>query len=96
MKCKPGDENKVMHVHLKSDDISLTASDQMGDEFPFIRRTNITLSLTIAENKAENIFNNLSKNGNIMMPFADAFWGGKFGMLVDQFGIQWMVSTPHK
>jgi len=54
------------------------------------------LSLTIDEEKAESIYNSLSENGNTIMPFAEVFWGGKFGMFVDQFGIQWMVSTPHK
>jgi len=52
------------------------------------------LSLTIDYSEAESIFNRLSEKGNAIMPFAEVFWGGKFGMLVDQFGIQWMVSTP--
>lgn len=96
MKCKHEDKDKVMHVHLKTNDFSLMASDQMGDEFPYKRGNNITLSLTIDHSEAKSIFNRLSEKGNAIMPFAEVFWGGKFGMLVDQFGIQWMVSTPHK
>ena len=96
MKCKSEDKDKVMHVHLKSGDFSLMASDTMGDEFPFVKGTNITLSLTIAENKAKNVFDRLSEKGNVLMPFDKVFWGGKFGMLIDPFGIQWMVGTPHK
>ncbi len=96
MQCKPEDRDKVMHVHLKTDHFSLMASDQMGDEFPFVAGNNITLSLSVDENQAEKIYNRLSKKGNTTMPFADVFCGGKFGMLVDQFGIQWMVSTSHK
>ena len=96
MKCKPEEKDKVMHVNLKTNDFSLMASDQMGDDFPFVKGTNVTLSLTIDENKAELVFNGLSEKGNVLMPFAEVFWGGKFGMLVDQFDIQWMVSTPHK
>lgn len=68
----------------------------MGDEFPYKSGNNITLSLTIDYSEAKSIFNRLSKKGNAIMTFAEVFWGGKFGMLVDQFGIQWMVSTPHK
>ncbi len=34
-------------------------------------------------------------NGNVIMPFAEVFWGGKFGMLTDKFGVRWMVSGPH-
>ena len=96
MKCKQEDKDKVMHVNLKTDDFSLMASDTMGDEYPFVKGNNITLSLNIEDSKAESIYDKLSENGHTIMPFAEAFWGGKFGMLVDPFGIQWMVSTPHK
>ena len=34
----------------------------------------------------------LSENGKVTMPLHDAFWGGRFGMLTDQFGISWMFS----
>jgi PhnB protein len=27
------------------------------------------------------------------MPFDDAPWGDRFGMLVDRFGVSWMVSA---
>jgi PhnB protein len=27
-----------------------------------------------------------------MMPFADAFWGGLFGMFTDKFGVRWTVA----
>ena len=37
-----------------------------------------------------------AENGKIVMPFEAVFWGGKFGMLVDQYSVQWMVSTDHK
>ena len=26
------------------------------------------------------------------MPLADQFWGGRLGMLVDKFGVQWMLT----
>jgi uncharacterized glyoxalase superfamily protein PhnB len=40
----------------------------------------------------ERLFAALSENGNVTMPLHDAFWGGRFGMLTDQFGISWMFS----
>jgi len=96
MKYKPKDADKIMHVHLKTDDFSIMGSDNVGDQFPFIGGNNFSMSLTIDdENKAQKTFDRLADKGKTMMPLADAFWGGKFGMLVDQFGIQWMVSTSH-
>lgn len=26
------------------------------------------------------------------MPLQDMFWGARFGMLTDQFGVRWMIN----
>ena len=28
------------------------------------------------------------------MPIQETFWAARFGMLVDQFGIPWMINCP--
>jgi len=43
--------------------------------------------------EAERLFNALSENGNVSMPFQKTFWSPGFGMCVDQFGIPWMINT---
>ena len=42
--------------------------------------------------KAKKIFKALSQKGKVKMPFAKTFWSPGLGMLVDQFGIPWMVN----
>jgi len=42
--------------------------------------------------EAERIFNALAENGQVNMPLQQTFWALRFGMLVDQFGIPWMVN----
>jgi PhnB protein len=42
--------------------------------------------------EAERIFHALSKNGTVTMPIQQTFWAARFGMLVDQFDIPWMVN----
>ncbi len=42
--------------------------------------------------EAERKFAALSKGAKITMPIQQTFWARRFGMLVDQFGIPWMVS----
>lgn len=42
--------------------------------------------------EAERIFQALAENGRVTMPFEQTFWGFRFGMLVDQFGVPWMVN----
>ena len=40
----------------------------------------------------ERLFPALSKDGKVTMPLQDTFWGARFGMFTDQFGIQWMLN----
>ncbi|CAL1520113.1 VOC family protein [Chitinophaga sp. MM2321] len=47
---------------------------------------------TDSEQEATDLFNGLSAGGKITMPLAKAFWGAYFGMFVDKFDVQWMVS----
>lgn len=42
--------------------------------------------------EADRLFASLSWKGEIRMPLTDAPWGARFGMLTDQFGIQWMLN----
>jgi PhnB protein len=38
------------------------------------------------------VFAALSEGATITMPLQDTFWGARFGMLVDKFGINWMFN----
>lgn len=42
--------------------------------------------------RAERIFNALAEGGTVQMPFEETFWAFGFGMLVDRFGIPWMIN----
>lgn len=44
------------------------------------------------EADAERIFHALAENGTVRMPLQQTFWAVRFGMVVDQFGIPWMVN----
>jgi PhnB protein len=44
----------------------------------------------------EKVFNALAENGAVGMPLQDTFWGAKFGMVTDQFGICWMLNHEKK
>jgi len=87
--------NKIMHVTLKFSDCILKASDRMD---MIVKKGNAYhLSVSIDdEEKAYTIFKNLANDGRVEMPFDAVFWGGKFGSLVDKFGIQWMISFYEK
>jgi PhnB protein len=53
----------------------------------------ISVSIGVASPAdAERIFNDLSEDGMITMPFQRIFWSAGFGMLVDRFGVPWMAN----
>ena len=54
---------------------------------------NVTLSLASKDPiESERIFHRLADGGTVAMPFQDTFWGARFGMLTDRYGIEWMVN----
>lgn len=42
--------------------------------------------------QAERLFGALSEGGEVRLPMGETFWALRFGMLVDRFGIPWMVN----
>ena len=42
--------------------------------------------------EAERIFKALAENGTVQMPLQETFWALRFGVLVDQFGIPWLIN----
>ena len=93
--CQKGTENKIMHMTMSfGDGCELKASDTF--HMPIHKGNAYHVSLGVdGEKQGERFFNGLSEGAQITMPYNEVFWGGKFGSLIDQFGIQWMISSPH-
>ena len=88
----PGSENRVMHARLAKGSAVLMASDTMPG-MPFTAGNNIWVNIdceSVAE--IEKLFAAFSAGGKVIMPLADQFWGARFGMLTDKFGINWMFN----
>jgi PhnB protein len=41
-------------------------------------------------------FDALAAGGKVILPVQDMFWGAKFGMLKDAYGINWMFNCDHR
>ena len=84
--------DKVIHGTITVGDQVIMASDAPPDRYQAPQGFSVSLSVTDPA-EAERLFNGLSQNARvIMMPLQETFWAKKFGMLVDQFGIPWMVN----
>jgi len=89
-------KGKVMHARLKIGENVLYMSDTF-DPSSVVQGNNISLSLqpeTVTQ--TEDLFNKLSAGGTVKMPLQDTFWGARFGMFVDKFGIHWMLNCELK
>lgn len=82
--------NKVMHANFKAGPLKLMGSDgsPRGGE-----GTRVSLALGGDDpDEGKRIFDALADGGKVDMPFQDTFWGAKFGMLTDKYGIYWMIN----
>lgn len=85
-------KNRIMHASLRAGELILMASDSMPGQ-PFTNGNNISLSLNFSnEADQKDVFDKLSAGGNVTMELQDTFWGAKFGMCTDKFGINWMFN----
>ena len=41
-------------------------------------------------------FDALAEGGKVQEPLQDTFWGAKFGILQDAYGIRWMFNCENK
>jgi PhnB protein len=87
--------DKVMHANFRIGDTTILASD--GECSGTTRFDGFSLSINAASDaEAKKLFDALAKGGQVRMPLAKTFWTSSFGMLVDRFGVGWMVSVEHK
>jgi PhnB protein len=96
----PGDEkpapayaDKIIHAALHVGGTMLMVSDA-GPGSPVASDTNVHVCLQFegTDGLAEK-FDALAKGGQVTMPLADTFWGARFGMLTDAYGIRWMFNA---
>jgi PhnB protein len=71
----------------------LMASDFMSTAEKLVKGNNFSISIDCESlEETERLFNQLTKNGKVIMTLGETFWVRSFGMLTDQFGINWMIN----
>jgi PhnB protein len=87
------DGDLVMHAQLTSPDgfVLMGADTPTGMEY----RAPAGVSVSVSgddETALQGWWDALADGGTVVMPFDTPPWGGRFGMLTDRFGIDWMVA----
>jgi PhnB protein len=88
----PDAKERIIHALLRLDGNVLMLSDiRAQDPEALPGNAHVCLGFDDAADMARR-FEALSAGGRVTMPIHDTFWGAKFGMLTDAFGIQWMFN----
>jgi PhnB protein len=84
-------QDKVMHGSLTIGGQLVMGGDVAPEQYEAPKGFSLSLQIeSIPE--AERVFRELSKEGTIAMPLEQTFWAARFGMVVDRFGIKWLIN----
>ena len=86
----PDQNDLIMHGQLiTAEDMTLMGSDDPEGE-------HYSTSVAVSGDDHDTLksyWDNLLDGATILAPFETAPWGDTFGMLIDQFGIRWMINV---
>ena len=82
---------KIMHARLTVGDQVMMGSDAPPGRYEEPKGFSVSVQIKDPA-EAERIFQALAENGKVQMPIQQTFWAARFGMLMDQFGIPWMIN----
>jgi PhnB protein len=84
-------KNQILHASM-----TIGGNTLMGSDVPpghYKAPQGFGMSIHIADlAEAQRVFSALGEGGDVKMAMEATFWAKGFGMLVDRFGIPWMVN----
>jgi PhnB protein len=89
----PAESDLVMHAQLTTPDGFVLMGADTPSGMPYVKPAGMAVSVSGDDEAAlEGFWNKLVDDGTVVLPFDTPPWGGRFGMLTDRFGIDWMVA----
>ena len=83
--------NRILHARLIVGDAVLMGSDSRPGYHE--RPQGFAVALQVDDPAdADRIYHALAENGTVTMPIEETFWAARFGMVVDRFGIPWIIN----
>lgn len=89
----PSENDLVMHSQLTGDHGIVFMGSDTPQRMEFRPGTTMSMSLS-GDDEAllTGWYEQLADGGTVTMPLQKAVWGDSFGMLVDRFGVTWLVN----
>jgi PhnB protein len=89
----PADQDLIMHAQLVTPGGLILMGSDTPSSMPADQGSRITVAL-FGDDDAElsRCWDGLAEGGSVTVPLVASPWGDRFGMLVDRYGVGWMVN----
>ena len=87
------DPNKILHAVFPVGETTIMTSDGRNQGKPSFQGFALSIAVK-TEAETKKLFNALAEGGRVEMPLGKTFFSPSFGMVVDRFGIMWMLLVP--
>jgi PhnB protein len=85
-------KDRIMHATVSKGGHRIMASDSLPG-MAFHPGNNFSVSIHCdSVEEAETLFAAFGEKGKVVMPLQETFWAARYGMLTDQFGMNWMFN----
>src|SRR5205807_1455195 len=84
--------DKIYHITLVAGDYMLQGADLPPESYQKPQGFSLNVELQDAT-KGERIFSELAWNGTVKMQLQETLWAQRFGVLIDRFGITWLINV---
>jgi len=82
---------RVLHATFSCGEHILQGADALPETYRKPQGFSVMLNVgSVVE--ADDIFNALAAAGTVQVALQESLWAARFGMLTDQFGINWMLN----
>jgi PhnB protein len=87
-----GPAANIMHCTIKVGNSTIMMCDDPRPEGA-AGGGNISLAIGLNDpDRARQLFSNLADGGSVIMPLDKTYWAEAFGIVMDKFGVKWMVN----
>ncbi|WP_420563201.1 VOC family protein [Thalassobaculum sp.] len=83
--------NKVMHSMFTAPGLVLMGSDAPPQMYEKPQGISVALHVD-SDAEATRIYEAFRQGGTVSMELQETFWASRFAMLVDRFGIRWIIN----
>lgn len=84
-------QDKIMHGSLTIGEHVVMGGDVAPDRYEAPKGFSLSVNMQSAT-QADAIFRELATEGRVLLPLERTFWAERFGMVVDRFGVPWMIN----